>query len=78
MLPVTILSGNRVACEALRGAPHEEGARGRAQELAKAGFDRCLVTDAEPRLGAEGWRALADPFPAWGEGSVEADAAQVA
>jgi hypothetical protein len=44
----------------------------------RSGFDRCLITDAELRLGAEGWRAFADPFPSWGEVSVEAEAAQVA
>jgi G3E family GTPase len=44
----------------------------------RAGFDRCLLTDAELRLGAEGWRAFGDPFPAWGEVSVETEAARVA
>jgi G3E family GTPase len=31
----------------------------------RAKFDACLLTDAEYALGAEGWLALADPFPAW-------------
>jgi len=44
----------------------------------RAGFDRCLLTDAELRLGPEGWRAFGDPFPSWGELSVEAEAARVA
>ncbi|MBP0591121.1 GTP-binding protein [Paraburkholderia sp. LEh10] len=31
----------------------------------RAKFDACLLTDDEYALGAEGWRTLADPFPAW-------------
>ncbi|MEM5384600.1 GTP-binding protein [Paraburkholderia phymatum] len=31
----------------------------------RAKFDACLLTDAEYALGAEGWRRLPDPFPAW-------------
>jgi G3E family GTPase len=44
----------------------------------RAGFDACLLTDAELRLGPEGWRAFGDPFPSWGELSVAAEAARVA
>ncbi|NJM91195.1 MAG: GTP-binding protein [Myxococcales bacterium] len=43
----------------------------------RAGFDRCLLTDDELRLGADGWQALEDPFPSWGGLFVE-DEAQVA
>lgn len=32
----------------------------------EAELDACLLTDAEMALGEEGWRALADPFDAWG------------
>jgi G3E family GTPase len=30
-----------------------------------AGFDACLLTDAELALGETGWAGLADPFPQW-------------
>ena len=51
---------------------------GMSEAVLRAGFDRCLLTDAELRLGPEGWRAFGDPFPSWGEPSVEAEAARVA
>ncbi|MDK3160817.1 zinc metallochaperone GTPase ZigA [Kamptonema cortianum] len=28
-------------------------------------FDKCLLTDAEMKLGPDGWRKLPDPFPEW-------------
>jgi G3E family GTPase len=28
-------------------------------------FDACLLTDDEYAMGADGWKAFADPFPAW-------------
>lgn len=31
----------------------------------RAGFDACLLTDAEMALGPEGWASLPDPFPKW-------------
>jgi G3E family GTPase len=31
----------------------------------RAKFDACLLTDDEYAWGAEGWRTLSDPFPAW-------------
>ena len=31
----------------------------------RAQLDACLLNDAEMALGVQGWRALADPFPAW-------------
>jgi G3E family GTPase len=35
----------------------------------RAGFDRCLLTDDEMKLGPAGWAALEDPFEPWhGEG----------
>ena len=30
-----------------------------------AKLDACLLTDAEFALGAAGWHAFDDPFPAW-------------
>jgi hypothetical protein len=44
------------------------------EAMLRAGFDRCLLTDAELRLGPEGWRAFGDPFPPWSEVSVAAEA----
>ncbi len=44
----------------------------------RAGFDRCLLSDAEMSLAPAGWRALPDPFPSWGEVTIEAEAARVA
>jgi hypothetical protein len=32
----------------------------------RARFDACLLTDEEMALGPNGWEALADPFPSWG------------
>lgn len=40
------------------------GMRMQAEEL-KAGFDACLLTDAEMALGEAAWRAFDDPFGAW-------------
>jgi G3E family GTPase len=31
----------------------------------RAGFDACLLTDAEMAPGPEGWAAFPDPFPKW-------------
>ncbi|MDO9281685.1 MAG: GTP-binding protein, partial [Methylotenera sp.] len=30
-----------------------------------AGFDACLLNDAEIALGTEAWQTLPDPFPQW-------------
>lgn len=35
------------------------------QEALIAGFDACLLTEAEMALGMEGWRHFSDPFPRW-------------
>lgn len=35
------------------------------EQALRQAFDNCLLTDAEMALGAAGWRAFADPFPAW-------------
>jgi len=51
---------------------------GMSEAALRAGFDSCLLTDAELRLGPEGWRAFADIFTSWGEVPVEAEAARVA
>jgi hypothetical protein len=32
----------------------------------RAGFERCLLTDAELARGPAAWAGLPDPFPAWG------------
>ncbi|MCB5187741.1 zinc metallochaperone GTPase ZigA [Methylobacillus caricis] len=43
-----------------------------------AAFDQCLLTDSEMAMGMPGWRALPDPFPAWGaerEATPEAETA---
>jgi len=34
----------------------------------RRGFDACLLTPAEMRLGERGWKFLSDPFPAWRQG----------
>jgi G3E family GTPase len=31
----------------------------------RAGFDACLLTDAEMALGSEAWAGFPDPFPRW-------------
>jgi G3E family GTPase len=41
----------------------------------RADLDSCLLTDAEMKLDVDGWRALNDPFPSWGETLAEAPAA---
>jgi G3E family GTPase len=40
----------------------------------RARLDRCLLTDAEMRLGPAGWRRLPDPFPTWRVAKEEAGA----
>jgi G3E family GTPase len=58
------------------GDPDDNSIGDRRQELVLIGlnldpalwqdkFDACLLTDDEWMLGAEGWQAFADPFPAW-------------
>lgn len=37
-----------------------------------AGFDACLLTDAEMAEGPEAWKSLPDPFPQWTDGSLAA------
>ncbi len=41
----------------------------------RAGFDRCLLTDAELSLGADGWCSFPDPFPSWNEAPAAAEVA---
>lgn len=40
-----------------------------------AGFDACLLTEAEMTGGPEAWRAFADPFPRWSDQTVAAEQA---
>ncbi|MDR5821394.1 GTP-binding protein [Caballeronia sp. LZ043] len=58
------------------GDPDDNSIGDRRQELVLIGldldpaywqdtFDACLLTDDEWALGADGWKHLADPFPAW-------------
>jgi G3E family GTPase len=35
------------------------------EQALRRGFDACLLSDEEMRLGPEAWRSLPDPFPAW-------------
>lgn len=39
----------------------------------RAKLDACLLTDAEFALGATGWHAFDDPFPAWDVDSHDDD-----
>jgi G3E family GTPase len=41
----------------------------------RAGFDRCLLTDDEMKLGPEGWAAFVDPFDSWHDGEGDASTA---
>ncbi|MGF1642290.1 MAG: zinc metallochaperone GTPase ZigA [Thiotrichales bacterium] len=42
-------------------------------EVIKARLEGCLLTDAELALGVDAWKRLADPFPPWTRGEIEAD-----
>jgi G3E family GTPase len=44
----------------------------------RAGFERCLLSDAEMSPGPSGWAALSDPFASWNVTPSEEPAAQVA
>jgi G3E family GTPase len=44
------------------------------EEALRAGFDRCLLTEAELALGPKEWQTFVDPFPAWGTAAASADA----
>jgi G3E family GTPase len=43
----------------------------------RAGFDRCLLTDAELEAGPEAWKRLPDPFPSWGPVAGDGEAQPV-